>query len=89
MGSFLIIEVSGFFHLFLRVIQRISRVISAKLSPCLEKLEISLLSLTISIFVGFYILVILLEKLVPGIDLDISIVLTVLVLLILEVSSVF
>ena len=52
----------------------------AKSSPCPEKLEISLLSLTIYISVGFSILIILLDKLVPGIDLDLSTVLTVSVL---------
>ena len=41
-----------------------------KLSPCSDKTETPKLSLWISISEGFYILVILLDKLVLGIELD-------------------
>ena len=72
------IKVSGvLFILFFRGIQRISGVIPAKSSPCYKKLDISLLSLKISRYVRFSILVLMLDKLVPGIDLDLSTVLTV------------
>ena len=67
---------SGVFKLS-RVIRRISGVIPAKLSPCTEKSERYLLSLKISISVGFYIILLLTDELVFGIDLDLSIVLTV------------
>ena len=75
------IEVSGIiFLLFLQGIQSISGVIPFKSSPYKDKSERSLLSPTISISVEFSILVLILDKLVPGIDLDLSNVLTVSVL---------
>ena len=58
-----------------------SGVITAKSSPCKEKSEKYLLSLTIYISVGFSIMALLLDKLFPGIDLDLYNVLTMLVLL--------
>ena len=78
MGYFLIIKVSGVF--LLRGIQRISGVIPDKSSPFPDKPEGYLLSLKIYISVGFSILVLLLDRLVPVIYLDLSIVLTVSVL---------
>ena len=76
--SFLIIKVSGvFFFLFFRWIQRISGVKPAKSSPYKEKSEKYLLSLRISISMGFSIPVLVLDKLVTGIYLDLSTVLTV------------
>ena len=74
------IEVSGVFSLFLPGVLIISDVIDAKSSSCKEKLDISLLYLVISISVGFLILLLILDKLVPVIDLDLSPVLTVSVL---------
>ena len=73
-GSFLITEVYGFFFLlFLQGIRRLSGVILDKLSPCPKKSEISLLSLRIYISVGFSILILVLDKLVIGVDLDLYI----------------
>ena len=80
------IKVSGvFIILFWRGIQRISGVIPAKSSSCIEKQERYLLSLTISISVSFYILVLILDKFVPGTYLYLSTVLTV---SLLDVSTV-
>ena len=64
-------------YLFLLVIQRLSGDIVAKSSLCPDKSETYLLSLRISISVGFSILVFLLDKLVLGVDLDLSIELSV------------
>ena len=66
-----------FFLLFLLGIQIISGVIPAKSSTGKDKSEISLLSLKISISMGFYILLLILEKLVPVIDIVLDTVLTV------------
>ena len=98
------IEASEFFFLlFLRRIFFWSGVTLDKLSPCTEKTETLKLSLKISISEGFYILVILLDKIVLEIDLDLfnvfsvsvlwvelylSIDLTLSVLLLLGVSTV-
>ena len=68
---------SGVFLFFLQVILIISGVTSDKSYPGKEKPERFLLSLKISISVGFSILVLILDKLVPGLDLDLSTVLTV------------
>ena len=65
------IEVSGvFFLLFLRGTQRISGDTLDKLFTCREKIYTLKLSPRISIYEGFYILVILLDKLFLGTDLD-------------------
>ena len=67
----------SFLLLFLKGIQIISGVIPAKSSPCKEESEICLLSLTIPISVDSYILVLILDKLFPGIDIYLSTMLTV------------
>ena len=65
------IEVSEvFFLLFLQGIQKISGVTLDKLSLCLDKIETIKLSLQISISEGFYSPLLLLNKSVLGIDLD-------------------
>ena len=69
-------SVWSFFILFLQVIIIISDVILAKSSPCKEKSEISWLSLTISISIDFFFLLLILGNLVPGIDLYLSNVVT-------------
>ena len=61
-----------FFLLFLWGIRRLSSVALAKLSHCPDKIETLKLSLWISIYEGFSILVLLLDKLVLGIDPDLS-----------------
>ena len=71
------IEVSGVFLSLFRGIRRISGIIPTESSPCKDKSERSLLYLTISIPVGFSILVLILDKLFPRIDLYLSTVLTV------------
>ena len=58
----------AFFILFLRGIQRVSVVTLGKLSPCPDKTETLKLSLQIYIFKGFSIMVLLLDKLILGID---------------------
>ena len=86
-GSFLITELSGvLFILFLQVILCWYGVTLAKLSPCLDKLETSSFSIQIFVSEGFSMWKLLLDKLVPGVDLDLYIVLTVSVFL--EVSTV-
>ena len=75
------VEVSGvLFILFLQGIQRISCVTLDKLSPFPDKTETLKSSLWISISEDFYILVLLLDKLVLGIYLDLSTVFSVSVL---------
>ena len=59
-----------FFLLFLRGIQRISGVTLYKLSPYIDQTEALKLSLFVCISEGFSILVLLLDKLVLGIYLD-------------------
>ena len=75
------IEVSEvFFLLFLQAIRRVSGVTLDKFSPCPDRTERIKLSLWISISEGFSILVLLLDKLVLGIVLDLSTVFSVSVL---------
>ena len=65
------IEVSGvFFLLFLRVIRCLSGVTLDTLSPCPDIPEILGLYFIISISLSFYILVLLLDKLIDEIYLD-------------------
>ena len=59
-----------FLPLFLRGIQRLSGVTLDKLSPCPDKTETHNFSFQTYIYEGFFILGILLDKLVLGIDLD-------------------
>ena len=67
------IKVSGvLFLLFLRGIWRISGDTLDKLSLCAEKTETLKLSLWISIYEEFYILILLWDKLLLGIDFDLS-----------------
>ena len=68
------------FILFLIGIQRVSGVTLDKLSPCPDKTETLKFFLWISISEGFSILVLLLDKLVLGIVLDLSTVFSVSVL---------
>ena len=76
--SFLMIEVSEvFFILFLQGICCWSGVTLDKLSPCPDKTETLKLSLQISIYLGFSILVLLLDKKVLEIDPDLATVFTV------------
>ena len=89
-GSFLITELSGrFFLSFLRGIWISSVVQIAKLSSCLDKIETLKLSLWIFISEDFSILVLLLDKLFIGVDLDLYIEVSVLVLIFLEVLIVY
>ena len=72
-SCFLMIEMPGiFFIVFLRGIKRISDDTLDKLSPCPGKTETLKLSLWISISEGFSILLLLLDELFLGIDLDLS-----------------
>ena len=88
-GSFLMIELSEiFFLLFFQGISCWSGVTLDKLSSCPDKIETLKFSLQISIYEGFSILVILLDKLVRGIDLDLFTVFSVSVLwLYLDLSN--
>ena len=61
-----------FFLLLLRGIRRVSGVSLDKLSPCPDKIETLKVSFQIFISEGFSILVLLLDKLVLTIDLDLS-----------------
>ena len=63
--------------LFLQGIRILSGVILARSYLCPDKIEKIPLSLKVSISVGFYILLLLLDKLVLGVDLDLSIELSV------------
>ena len=83
------IKVSGFFfRLFLRGIRRVSGVTLDKLSPCPDKTETLKFSFQMSISEGFSILLLLLDKLFIGIDLDLFTVFSVSVIWVdLDVSN--